>query len=207
MPIVYTPVVGEACIKYSELYKRPRGLFITKHDRGKRNVVSNQKNIEKFNWKLFAGHVYDILCNWPEKDIKAIVVTDGERILGLGDLGANGMGIPVGKLALYSALAGIPPHSTLPVTLDVGTNNEQLIDSETYIGLKEKRERGKLYDELVEEFMEAAVKKWGRSCLIQFEDFGNSNAFKLLDRYRNNYCTFNDDIQARNLERQLKSTS
>ena len=173
MPVVYTPTVGEVCQKFSHIYRYPRGAFISINDKGR---------------------VREIIENCPNEEVDVIVVTDGQRILGLGDLGINGMGIPCGKLSLYTACAGIAPEKTLPVTIDVGTNNPEYLNDPMYLGLRQERVTGEAYDELIEEFVTEARRRWP-NVLIQFEDFGNNHAFDLLERYKDKVLCFNDDIQ------------
>ena len=173
MPIIYTPTVGQACKEFAAIFRQPKGLYVTAKDK---------------------GSICKILQNWPIKDVRVIVITDGERILGLGDLGANGMGIPIGKLALYVACAGIQPHQCLPVLLDVGTNNDELLHDPLYLGLNQHRLTGNEYDELVDEFVHAIQEAYPKA-LIQFEDFLTPNAYRLLNKYRDQILCFNDDIQ------------
>ncbi|KAL7574933.1 hypothetical protein ACA910_010759 [Epithemia clementina (nom. ined.)] len=172
-PLIYTPTVAQACLDFGKQYRRPRGMYFTEEDRGN-----------------MAAMVY----NWPHKDVHVIVVTDGSRILGLGDLGASGMGIPIGKLSLYCAAGGIAPHRVLPVLLDVGTDNETLLNDKFYLGVPKKRLKGSDYFHLVDEFMEAVRFRWPR-VLVQFEDFSSSVAQTLLNKYREKHLCFNDDIQ------------
>ena len=173
MPIIYTPTVGEACQRFSDIYRRHRGVFISYPDR---------------------EYIDDILQNVNKKNVKVIVITDGERILGLGDQGIGGMGIPIGKLSLYSACGGISPAYTLPITLDVGTNNQQLLNDPIYMGWQQPRISGDEYYEFVEMVMQAIRHRWPKA-LIQFEDFAQKNAMPLLEKYRDKICCFNDDIQ------------
>ncbi len=173
LPLVYTPTVGEGCQRFSEIWRKPRGLFLSYPDQHRISQILNHAR-------------YD--------DVKCIVVSDGERILGLGDQGAGGMGIPIGKMALYTALGGIHPESCLPILLDVGTNNEERLRDPIYIGWRNQRIRGQEYDDFVETFVSAVKTRWPH-VLLQWEDFAGANAARLLARYRNQLCTFNDDIQ------------
>lgn len=173
MPIVYTPTVGEACQKFDHIFRASRGLYLP--------ITAT-------------GRLAELIANWPVDDVRFVVATDGERILGLGDLGVGGMGIPIGKLALYTACAGVPPECALPVMLDVGTNNHDLLADPLYLGLRQKRVRGDAYDAFIEEFVAAIEARYSRVC-IQWEDFANPNAVPILARYRDRICSYNDDIQ------------
>ena len=173
LPIVYTPTVGEACLQFGHIMRRPKGLYVS---------------IKR------KGRVREILRNWPQRDVRFIVVTSGQRILGLGDLGANGMGIPIGKLALYTACAGVPPQFTLPLLMDCGTNNEELLRDPLYLGLRRTRPEIAELDEFVDEFVTAVQEEFPKCC-IQFEDWAGVDAVRLLTRYRDKVCCFNDDMQ------------
>jgi malate dehydrogenase (oxaloacetate-decarboxylating)(NADP+) len=173
LPIVYDPTVGEACLKFGHVFRRPRGMYISLRHKGR---------------------VKEILRNWPERDVRFICATSGERILGLGDLGANGMGIPIGKLQLYTACAGVPPQVLLPMVIDFGTNNETLLNDPLYLGIRQARCSTAGRDEFVDEFVRAVQEVYPRCC-IHFEDWAGVDAVRLLDRYRDKVCCYNDDIQ------------
>jgi malate dehydrogenase (oxaloacetate-decarboxylating)(NADP+) len=173
LPIVYDPTIGEACLKFGHIYRQPRGMYLSITRRGR---------------------VKDVLKSWPEKDVRFICVTDGGRILGLGDLGANGAGIPIGKLELYTACAGVPPHYLLPMYLDAGTNNEQYLRDPLYLGMRKTRPSTEELYSFVDEFVEAVQEVFPKCC-IHFEDWTGSDAVHLLERYRAKYCVYNDDVQ------------
>src|SRR5271154_463645 len=173
LPIVYDPTIGEACLKFGHIYRQPRGMYLSMTRRGK---------------------VKEILKNWPQKEIRFICVTDGGRILGLGDLGANGAGIPIGKLQLYTACAGVPPQFLLPMYLDAGTNNDQYLRDPLYLGMRKTRPAAEDLYSFVDEFVEAVQEVFPKCC-IHFEDWTGKDAVHLLKRYRDKYCVYNDDVQ------------